>query len=103
VVAITGGEPQVYAAVRAMFTLGAPLRIGQVFRVDTVSTDDIPDERLARPAVVLSREQLQQMVGMMMGMIGRQHGGAGARPPGAPPAAPAAPPATPPANAPNPH
>ncbi|HTU12376.1 MAG TPA: hypothetical protein VMG08_15900 [Allosphingosinicella sp.] len=102
VVAVTGGEPQVYAAIRAMFTLGAPLRIGQVMRVETVSMADVPDERFALPGNVLSREQLQQTVGMMMGMMRP-----GARPPGMPgaPSSPAPPPApaTPPADATNPH
>jgi hypothetical protein len=100
VASMLGGEPQVYMALRGMAGLGAPLRIGDFVRLDSVSTEDVPDSQFALPGPVLNREQLQQMMGMMMGMIGR---GQGAHPPGAPASPPAAPPATPPGNAANPH
>jgi hypothetical protein len=96
VLAVAGGEPQLYAALRGMVGLGAPLRIGNEMRVDMVSTDDVPDSQFALPGPVMTREQLQQMAGAMMGMMGQQHG------PGAPGAHPA-PPATPPGNAATPH
>jgi hypothetical protein len=99
VVSVAGGEPQVYTALRAMFTLGAPLRFGNEIRIDSVNTDDVPDSQFGLPGPVMSREQLQQMATMMMGMMGR---GQGMHPPGAPGAHPA-PPATPPGNAANPH
>lgn len=98
VVSLLGGEPQAYMAFRGLMGLGAPLRVGNEMRIDSVSTDDVPDSQFALPGPVMSREQLQQMAGMMMGMM-RQ--GQGARPPGAPPAPPAPP--TPPGNAANPH
>lgn len=100
VVSLLGGEPQAYMAFRGLMGLGAPLRIGNEVRIESVSLDDVPDSQFALPGPVMSREQLQQMATMMMGMMGR---GAGAHPPGAPPAPPAAPPATPPGNAANPH
>jgi hypothetical protein len=98
VVSLLGGEPQVYMAFRGLMGLGAPLRIGNQMRIDMVSTDDVPDSQFALPGPVMSREQLQQMATMMMGMM-RQ--GQGPHAPGAPPAPP--PPATPPGNAANPH
>ena len=98
VTSLLGGEPQAFMAFRGLMGLGAPLRIGNEVRIDSVSMDDVPDSQFALPGPVMSREQLQQMVGMMMGMM-RQGPGAGARPPGTPPA----PPATPPGNAANPH
>jgi hypothetical protein len=81
--------------------LGAPLRIGDHVRIDSISTDDVPDSQFALPGPVMNREQLQQIASMLMGMMGRGRG-AGAHPPGAPPSTPA-PPATPPGNAANPH
>jgi hypothetical protein len=95
---LLGGEPQAYMALRGLAGLGTPLRIGNQLRVDMVSTDDVPDRQFALPGPVMSREQLQQMMGMMMGMI-RQ--GQGMHPPGAPGAHPS--PSTPPGNAANPH
>ena len=99
VTALLGGEPQIYMALRGLSGLGAPLRIGDHMRLDSVSMADVPDSQFALPGPVLNREQLQQMVGMMMGMM-RQ--GPGMRPPGAP-GAPPAPPAPPAGNAPTPH
>ena len=99
VVAGLGGEPQVFAAARAMMGLGAPLRLGTFVRIDPISTADVPDSQFALPGPVMNREQLQAMAMMMMGMM-RQ--GQGMHPPGAPGAHPA-PPAIPPGNAPNPH
>jgi hypothetical protein len=96
VVSLLGGEPQAYMAFRGLMGLGAPLRIGNEVRIESVSTDDVPDSQFALPGPVMTREQLQQMATMMMGMMGR---GQGAHPPGAPPA----PPATPPGNAATPH
>lgn len=90
VVSLLGSEPQVYAALRGMMGLGAPLRIGDQMRLESVSTDDVPDSRFALPGPVMSREQLQQMAQMMAGFM-RQ--GQSARPPGAPAPAPATPPA----------
>ena len=95
-VAVAGTEPQLYAALRGMMGLGAPLRIGTEMRIDSVSTDDVPDSQFALPGPVMSREQLQMMMGSMMGMMGQAHGPA--RPGDHP-----APPATPPGNAANPH
>lgn len=95
VIAGVGGEPQVLAAARAMMTLGAPLRIGTFVRIEPIDTADVPDSQFALPGPVMSREQLQQMATMMMGMMGR---GQGMHPPGAPGAHPA-----PPGNAANPH
>jgi hypothetical protein len=94
-VAVAGSEPQVYAALRGMAGLGAPLRIGAEMRIDSVSTDDIPDSQFALPGPVMGREQLQMMLGAMTGMMGQHRPGA----PGAHPAQPA----TPPGNAANPH
>jgi hypothetical protein len=98
VVAVAGSEPQLYAALRGMAGLGAPLRIGNELRVDSVSTDDVPDSQFALPGPVMSREQLQTMMGAMMGAMGQGHG-SGQPAPGAHPPAPA----TPPGNAANPH
>ena len=95
-VAVAGTEPQLYAALRGMMGLGAPLRIGTEMRIDSVSTADVPDSQFALPGPVMSREQLQMMMGAMMGMMGQAHGPA--RPGDHP-----APPATPPGNAANPH
>lgn len=91
-VAVTGTEPQFYMALRGMTGLGAPLRIGNEMRIDSVSTEDVPDSQFALPGPVMSREQLQMMLGAMMGMM-QQHR-PGPRP---------APPTTPPGNAANPH
>jgi hypothetical protein len=99
VTSLLGGEPQIYMALRGLSGLGAPLRIGDHMRLDSVSMADVPDSQFALPGPVLNREQLQQMVGVMMGMM-RQ--GPGMRPPGAP-GAPPAPPAPPAGNAPTPH
>ena len=88
VVSLLGGEPQVYMAARGLMELGAPLRLGSQVQIDTISTDDVPDSQFALPGPVMSREQLQQMAGMMMGMM-RQ--GQGPRPPGAPTPAPTTP------------
>jgi hypothetical protein len=96
VVAAVGGEPQLFAALRGMAGLGAPLRIGNEMRVDMVSTDDVPDSQFALPGPAMSREQLQMMMGAMMGMM--QNRGSGQPAPGHP-----APPATPPGNAATPH
>ena len=96
VVAVARGEPQLYAALVGMFRLGAPLRIGHEMRLDSVSTDDVPDSQFALPGPAMSREQLQAMATMMMGMM--QNRGAGQPAPGHP-----APPATPPGNAASPH
>ena len=95
-VTLMGGEPQVYMAVRGLAGLGAPLRIGNQIRVDSVSTDDVPDSRFALPGPVMTREQLQAMMGMMMGMM-QQHG-QNMHPPGTatPVPVPPAPPAPPP-------
>lgn len=97
IVSLLGSEPQAYMAFRGLMGLGAPLRVGNEMRIDSVSTEDIPDGRFALPGPVMSREQLQQMAAMMTGFM-RQGQGAGPR--GAPGAAtPAPPPSTPPANA----
>jgi len=99
VVAGIGGEPQVFAATRAMMTLGAPLRLGNFMRIDPIDTVDVPDSQFALPGPVMSREQLQAMATMMMGMM-RQ--GQGAHPPAQPGAVPAPPP-PPPGNEATPH
>lgn len=96
VTSLLGGEPQAYMAMRGLAGLGAPLRIGNHVRLESVSTEDVPDNRFAVPGPVLTRDQLQQIVGMMMGMM---RSGQGMHSP----AAPAAPPATPPGNAATPH
>ena len=98
VVSLLGGEPQAFAAFRGLMALGAPLRLGNEMRIDSVSTEDVPDSQFALPGPVMSREQLQQMATMMTGMM-RQ--GPGARPPGAAPGASPTPP-PPPGNATNP-
>lgn len=92
VLAAAGAEPQLYTALRGMAGLGAPLRIGNEMRIDSVSTDDVPDSQFALPGPVMSRAQLQQMIGGMMGAMG----------PHAPGARPSEP-TTPPGNAANPH
>jgi hypothetical protein len=74
-VAVTGGEPQVYVAVRALLGLGTPLRIASQFALDSFSTGDVPDSRFALPGPALTREQLGQMLGAMMGA--RRPGAAG--------------------------
>jgi hypothetical protein len=94
VLSLLGSEPQVYMAMRGLAGLGAPIRIGNEMRIESVSTDELPDSHFALPGPVLTREQLQQILGMMMGAMGQ-----GGRPPGMPtPPAPATP-ATPPGNA----
>jgi hypothetical protein len=79
VVAAAGGEPQLFTALRGMVGLGAPLRIGNEMRIDSVSTDDVPGSQFALPGPVMSREQLQMMMGAMMGAM--QNRGQGAHPP----------------------
>lgn len=96
VVTLLGSEPQLYMAFRGLMGLGAPLRIGNEMRIDSVSTEDVPDSQFALPGPVMNREQLQQMAVMMTGMMRQGQGMPGMRPPGAPPA-------TPPADARNPH
>ena len=91
VTSLLGGEPQAYMAFRGLMGLGAPLRIGNEVRIDAVSMDDVPDSQFTLPGPVMSREQLQQMVGMMMGMMRR---GPDVRPPSG-----VSPPPTPPGNA----
>jgi hypothetical protein len=90
VVAVTGGEPQLYAAVLTMLGHGTPLRIANVFVLDSFSTGDVPDSRFALPGPVMTREQLGQMMGAMMGA--RSPGGEGppvpSPPAGAPPPTP---------------
>lgn len=97
VVAVAGGEPQLFAALRGMAGLGAPLRIGNEMRVDSVSTDDVPDSQFALPGPVMGREQLQMMIGAMLGGMGQGQGSARPAP------SHAAPSATPPDHAANPH
>ena len=104
VVSAMGGEPQVFAAARAMMSLGAPLRLGTFITIDPIDTADVPDGRFALPGPVMSRQQLQAMATMAMGMMQQ---GRGAHPPAAPgtvnvPIVPA-PPSPPPGNAANPH
>ncbi|MEA3012017.1 MAG: hypothetical protein QOD42_562 [Sphingomonadales bacterium] len=93
-VAAMGGEPPVYGAVRTLLGHGIPLRIGAVFVLDSFSTADIPDSRFALPGPVLTREQLGQIMGAMMG--GRPPAG------GSPPAQGAPPPPPPPSGTPPP-
>jgi hypothetical protein len=95
VIAAAGGEPQLFTALRGMAGLGAPLRIGNEMRVDTVSTDDVPDSQFALPGPVMGREQLQMMLGAMMGAMGQGQNGPTRIVP--------APPTQPPGNAANPH
>lgn len=97
VVAAAGGEPQLLTALRGMASLGAPLRIGNQMRIDSVSTDDVPDSQFALPGPVMGREQLQMMMGAMMGAMGQGHGS------GRPAPGHSTPPTTPPGNAANPH
>jgi hypothetical protein len=95
VLAVVHSEPQLFAALRGMVGLGAPLRIGNEMRIVSVSTDDVPDSRFALPGPVMSREQLQMMMGAMMGAMGpRQNGPMRIAPVPTP---------TPPGNAANPH
>jgi hypothetical protein len=56
IVAIAGSEPQPYAAARALFALGTPLRIGD-FQMVSVDRRDLPDSAYALPGPVLGREQ----------------------------------------------
>ncbi len=93
VVSLLGSEPQVYMALRGLTGLGAPLRIGNEFRLESVSTGDVPDSRFALPGPVMSREQLQMMTMMLTGMM---------RQAARPTSEPAPPPTTPPADATNP-
>ena len=90
VVAVTGGEPQIYAAIVTMLGRGAPLRISNFFVVDSFDTDDVPDSRFALPGPVMTREQLGQVVGAMMGA--GPPGAQGAPAPATAPPADAAPP-----------
>jgi hypothetical protein len=94
-IAVMEGEPQVYAAMRALLGQGTPLRIANAFALDSISTEDVPNSRFALPGPVLTREQLGQMMGAMMG--GRPPAVVG---PQAPPPAPV--PAPPPGAPPNP-
>lgn len=87
-VAVMGAEPPVYGAIRTLLGHGTPLRIANAFVLDSFSTDDIPDSRFALPGPVLTREQLGQIMGAMMG--GRPPGGEGPPPHGAPPPPPPA-------------
>jgi hypothetical protein len=88
VVAVMGGEPPPFASMRALLATGTPLRIGNQLVLDSFSTEDVPDSRFDLPGSVMTREQLQQIMAMMMG--GRRPGG------DSPPAS--APPATTPPN-----
>ncbi len=65
-VAVTGGEPRVFGAVRALLGMGVPLRIGNAMVLDSVSTADVPDSRFVLPGRVWTREQLGQMMAAMM-------------------------------------
>ena len=91
VVSLMGGEPQAFMAFRGLMGLGAPLRIGNEMRIDSVSTDDVPDSQFALPGPVMTREQLQQMVTMMMGMMRQGQGPHGPGAPSTPPASPTPP------------
>lgn len=82
--AVMGGEPPVYGAIRTLLGHGTPLRIADVFVLDSFSTDDIPDSRFALPGPVLTREQLGQIMGAMMGGS-RPPGGESSPAPGSPP------------------
>jgi hypothetical protein len=93
-VAVAGGEPQIYAAIRALLGLGMPLRIANRLALDSFTIDDVPDSRFALPGPALSREQLGLMLGAMMGT--RRPGAAGQ------PAVPAPQPAPPVGTPPNP-
>jgi hypothetical protein len=90
VVAVMGGEPQVYAALRSLLGQGTPLRITNAFVLDSFSTEDVPDSRFALPGPVMTRAQLGEMMGAMMG------GRPGAAGPPAPAPAPVPPTGTPP-------
>lgn len=93
VVELVGGEPQIYAAVRGLMGLGAPLRIGNEVRLDSIDTADLPDDLFALPGPVMDRAQLAQMAQMLMSM---GQGGRGMPSiPGMPPAPPQGTPPTP--------
>lgn len=91
-VAVMGGEPPVYGAIRTVLGHGTPLRISRFFVLDSFDTNDIPDSRFALPGPVLTREQLGQMLGAIVGA--RRPGDAGA-PPAPAPAPPAGAPPSP--------
>lgn len=57
IVAVAGSEPQPYAAARALFALGTPLRIGRDFQMVSVDRRDLPDRIYDLPGPVLGREQ----------------------------------------------
>jgi hypothetical protein len=91
--AVMGGEPPPFASIRTLLGRGTPLRIGNQLVLASFSNDDVADSRFDLPGPVMTREQLQQMMGAMMG--GRPPAGAGSQ---APPPAPV--PAPPPGPAP---
>ena len=89
--AVMGGEPPPFASIRTLLGRGTPLRISDKLVLDSFSNEDVADSRFDLPGPVMTREQLQQMMGAMMG--GGPPAGAGTP---APPPVPAPPAGAPP-------
>jgi len=89
--AVMGGEPPPFASIRTLLARGTPLRISDKLVLDSFSNEDVADSRFDLPGPVMTREQLQQIMGAIMG--GGPPAGAGtpvpapvpAPPTGAPP------------------
>jgi hypothetical protein len=56
IVAVTGTEPQPYAAVRSLLARGTPLRVGPHYRLREMETRQAPAGIFALPGPVLTRE-----------------------------------------------
>lgn len=58
VTAVTGSEPQPYAAIRGLLASGTPLRVGPHYRLREMEVRAVPASLFALPGPVLSRELL---------------------------------------------
>jgi hypothetical protein len=65
-IAVMGGEPPPFASIRTLLGRGTPLRIGNQIVLDSFSNENVADGRFDLPGPVMTREQLGQMMAMMM-------------------------------------
>ncbi|HYI47578.1 MAG TPA: hypothetical protein VEX35_03850 [Allosphingosinicella sp.] len=91
--AVMGGEPPPFASIRTLLARGTPLRISDKLVLDSFSNEDVAASRFDLPGPVMTREQLQQIMGAMMG--GGPPAGAGTAAPAPAPAPPAGAPPNP--------
>lgn len=64
--AILGQSPDILRELEALFARGVPIRIGDQFTLASVSADPLPESAFALPGPVLSLEELQGRMAIMV-------------------------------------